>query len=127
MKKVVLAAVAALAAVSVVSGWMSETANARPPYKMEFDKKYMADGTALNKALEGKSNCNLCHQGKNRKNRNEYGEALTKALGEKNVKDMAKIAEALVKAEKAKPNGGDKTFGDLIKDGSLPVTMEEKN
>jgi hypothetical protein len=91
---------------------------------MEFDKKYMGDGTAINKALSGKSNCNICHQGKNRKNRNEYGNALGKALGEKNVKDNQKIVEALEKAEQDK--SGDKSFGDLIKEGNLPVTMEEK-
>ena len=124
MKKVVLAMAAAMVAVSVLGGASTDTASARPPYKMEFDKKYMADGSALNKALSGKSNCNLCHQGKDRKNRNDYGAAIGKALGEKNVKDNQKIVEALDKAEKEK--SGDKTFGDLIKEGKLPVTMDEK-
>ena len=124
MKKVVLAVVAAMVAVSVLGGLSTDSASARPPYKMEFDKKYMADGSEINKALSGKSNCNICHVGKDRKNRNEYGAAIGKALGEKNVKDNQKIVDALGKAEKEK--SGDKTFGDLIKEGKLPVTMDEK-
>jgi hypothetical protein len=124
MKKVVLAMAAAMVAVSVLAGVSLESASARPQYKMEFDKKYMADGSAMNKALSGKSNCNVCHVGKDRKKRNDYGAALGKALGEKNVKDKEKIEEALGKVEKEK--SGDKTFGDLIKDGKLPVTMDEK-
>jgi hypothetical protein len=126
MKKVVLAAMAAGLAVSFVGGFLSNTASARPQYKVEFDKKYMTEGSAIHKALEGKSNCNICHQGKNRKNRNAFGTAISKVIGGMNVKDTPKIVEAITKVEKEKPEGGDKTFGDLIKEGKLPVTMEEK-
>src|SRR5687768_8328538 len=123
MKKIVLAVVAAAVAVSFVGGIASNTASARMQYKAEFDKKYMAEGSAMHKALEGKSNCHICHQGKDRKNRNAFGATIAKALGEKNVKEPAKIIEAIGKAEKEKVEGSDKTFGDLIKEGKLPITM----
>lgn len=123
MKKAVLMMVAAAAAVAL---WIctSTMAEARPKYKTAWDARYMKDGSEIKKAL-GTSNCNVCHQGKNRKNRNAYGMAIDKALGAKNVMDAEKIEAALEKAEKEKAAGSDKTFGDLIKDGSWKPTVEE--
>lgn len=123
MKKAVLTLFAVMAAVGLALCVGAETANARPNYKTEFDKRYMKDGTALHTALKGKSNCNVCHLGKDRKKRNAYGLAISKALGEKMVKDSAKIIEALEKVEAEK--SGDATFGALIKEGKLPITVDE--
>ncbi|MGB4739433.1 MAG: hypothetical protein WBH50_14645 [Fuerstiella sp.] len=63
---------------------------------------------------------------KDKKKRNDYGVALTKTLGEKNVKDADKIKEALTKAE-AEKNADGKTYGELIKAGELPGKAEEAN
>ena len=126
MKKAVLTMVAVFAAVGLMLSTGASPASARPKYKMAWDAKYLKEGSAIQKALpEGKSTCNVCHQGKDRKNRNEYGAAIGKALGEKNVMDVEKINEALGKAEKEKPKGKDKTFGDLIKDGAWSLTTDE--
>jgi hypothetical protein len=105
---------------------------ARPPYKKEFDEKYVKkDSTvpaekAFATAAEG-AKCNVCH-GKNaegkddKKVRNAYGEALTKVIM-KNEKDKAKIIEALDKVAKEKSKADDAnspTFGALIAEGKLP-------
>jgi hypothetical protein len=125
MKKAVLTMTAVAAAVGLML-FAGAPADARPKYKMVWDKEYLTEGSAIHKAWEGKSNCNACHQGKDRKNRNAYGAAIGKALGEKNVMDEAKIKEALAAAAKEKAAGSDKSFGDLIKDGSWKSTPEEK-
>lgn len=111
----------------VLGGWFSlaDKAQARPQYKMEFDKKYMKDGTPLFKALAGKSNCNVCHQGtKSKKNRNDLGKALAKVV-DMNEKDPAKIQKALEEAVKTESKKGGPTFAQLIEKGELPITMEE--
>jgi hypothetical protein len=119
--------VAVLVAVAWVTSVETQTASARPNYKMEWDKKYMTEGSAIQKSFaDGKSNCFICHQGKERKNRNAYGVAIQKALGEKMVKDATKIVEAFEKANKEKSGVEDTVFGDLIKSGKLPQTPEEK-
>ena len=52
--------------------------------------------------------------------------AIQKALGdEKNVMDAEKVSAAIGKAVKEKAPKGDKTFGDLIKDGSWKPTPDE--
>ena len=40
-------------------------ARAHPNFKIEFDKKYMVEGSAMFKANDGKTTCNLCHVGIN--------------------------------------------------------------
>jgi hypothetical protein len=126
MKKVVLTMVAVAAGLALMLG-SSTSADARPKYKMLFDAEYMKEGSALHKSLNGTSNCNVCHQGKMRTNRNELGKALHKALGEdaKNVMDNQKINEALAKAAKEKDPKTNKTFGDLLKDGTWKPTPDE--
>jgi hypothetical protein len=124
MKKAVVTMVAVVAAIALVLGTGSP-ADARPKYKMAWDAANMKEGSAIHKSLNGMSNCNVCHQGKDRKNRNAYGMAIGKALGEKNVMDAEKINAAFEKAGKEKPAGKDKTFGDLIKDGTWAPTPDE--
>jgi hypothetical protein len=95
-------------------------ADAFPAWKMAFDKKYLVEGSALHTALEGKSNCNICHVGTDKKQRNDYGKALDKLLSKDDMKDADKIQQAFEKVEGEK--SGDSTFGALIKEGKLPVT-----
>lgn len=92
-----------------------ENATARPQYKNAFIAKYPKVAAAAKKA-----NCNVCHVGKNKKMRNDYGTALMKNTG-KNQKDKNKIDEALVKTGKAKKPGTEKTFEDIINSGKLPA------
>ena len=91
---------------------------ARPSNKKVFDATYEKV------AKDNKTTCFVCHEegeGKTKKDRNNYGQALAKNIAV-NEKDEAKIKEALVKTEKEKSAIKDKTFGDLLKEGKLPAS-----
>ena len=94
----------------------AETADARPQYFDTFKEKYP------NVMDAAKQKCNVCHFGKSKKNRNNFGEAFGKTLGQKNVpKAMQEpVKEALTKTEPEKSAVEGKTFGDLLKEGKLP-------
>jgi hypothetical protein len=114
---------AAVMGVVVAAGavaW-SSPAFAIKQFADEFKALYVKDGTPLAAEVE-KAKCNVCHVGKNKKDRNAYGEALAALLDKKEDKDNKdKIRQAL-EAVAAKPSGaaGSPTFGDLIKEGKLP-------
>lgn len=94
----------------------AEVAQARPSYNKEFWAKYDKE-LGAHKEMK----CAACHNGgDDKKKRNDYGAALGKALGDKNVSDAEKIKAALDKVAKEKSGTEGKTFGDLIKDGKLP-------
>ena len=95
----------------------SGTVEARPNYKKAFDTNYEKV------AKDNKTNCNVCHKEgtDDKKQRNNYGEALGKNIA-KMEKDEAKIKEAFTKTEKEKSAIEGKTFGDLLKDGKLPAS-----
>ena len=103
-------------------------ATAVEPFKKEFDAKYVkkdatTDAEKNLAAAAEKAKCNICHVGKSKKNRNEYGKALGTLLTKKDGKDSAKIQDALEKVAGMKSNSkddGSPTFGDLIKAGKLP-------
>ncbi len=119
MKKV---GVTALVVVMVL-GFLSIEVNARPNYKKAWDKKYVEGNDNegfVTAAKEAK--CNVCHQGKSKKMRNDYGAALSEML--KKEKDDEKIMEAFTKAEAMKGKGGE-TFGKMIEAGKLPGTEVE--
>jgi hypothetical protein len=106
-----------------------ESAYAIAPFKKEFDDKYVKKDPATpeEKALAAavsEAKCNVCHVGKNKKDRNAYGEALNALLDRKtDMKDKAKIQAALDKVAEQKSNPNDPnapTFGELIKQGKLP-------
>jgi len=123
-----------LTAVAVLGGLIANSAQAIPPFKKEFDAKYVdkASTDATVKAFSeaaAKANCLICHgkdaTGKqDTKIRNAYGLALDKLLDKKtDAKDAPKIQKALddVAKEKSDPaNASSKTFGELIKEGKLP-------
>ena len=100
----------------------------RPPaqFNDEFKAVYVKPDSsdpaekALAAAVET-AKCNLCHKGKEKKDRNAYGEALAELLDKKeDAKNVDKIRKALeTVAAKASPDGGP-TFGELIKAGKLP-------
>ncbi len=104
-------------------------AHAIAPFKKEFDEKYVKKEPAseAEKALAvsvSEAKCNVCHYGKSKKNRNDYGQALAKELTKKDGKEIAKIQAALdkVAALKSKADdAGSPTFGELIQQGKLPA------
>ncbi len=99
-------------------------------FRVEFIAKYVkadsedAKDKAFAAAVE-KAKCGICHEGKNKKNRNAYGKALDELLDPENDADSKeKIQAALKKVESKRPDPKDEkspTFGDLIKAGKLPA------
>jgi hypothetical protein len=125
-----------------VSAVFSDSAQAQPQFKKYFDEKYFPkEGeTAMKKAYE-MSSCNFCHIGgaEDRKNRNEYGQALSKLIKIEDAMKLTfkvknetpdvykkaeqKVIKALETVEKEHSNPKDKsspTFGDLLGKGTLP-------
>lgn len=134
MKKVVsLALVMTVATASVL--WVAvPSAQAIPPFKKEFEAKYLKKDSsdpkdvALVEAV-AKVKCNVCHKGKDKKMRNAYGDALAELLDKKaDAKNPEKIQEALDKVAGMHSVSGDSaspTFGDLLKEGKLPSNDTE--
>ncbi len=98
-------------------------------FKKEFEAKYVKKDptTDAEKALAAavtKVKCNVCHVGKNKKARNEYGKALDHLLDKKkDAKNKAKIQSALDEVANMKSDPKDDTspsFGELIQEGKLP-------
>jgi hypothetical protein len=109
-------------------GLTPNSAKAIKPFLDEFKAKYVKeDGDAGDKefaAAVTKAGCNVCHFGKEKKNRNDYGKALDKLLDKKtDAKDKAKIQKALDTVAEEKSAAGP-TFGELIKEHKLPGTKE---
>src|SRR5262249_42530461 len=128
--------------VTLVGGWslVGGSAQAQPAFKKYFDQKYFGEDSAMKKAYE-MSSCNFCHIGgaDDRKNRNDYGKALSKHIKKEDAANLTfkvknempekfkaaeeKVLKALETVEKEHSNPKDKsspTFGDLIKEGKLP-------
>jgi len=106
-----------------------QPAHAIDAFKKEFVNKYVKKESSdpNEKAFAEaatKANCNVCHVGKNKKERNEYGKALDELLDKKaDMKNSKKIQDALetVAGKNSKPGDSTSpTFGDLIKQGRLP-------
>jgi len=121
-------ALALVAAAVVMTSVTVEPAAARPPYNKEFQAKYLKkDSTdpaemALAASIE-KVKCNVCHKGKNKKMRNDYGMALSKLLTKADAMNIEKIKASLDKVaeEHSKPDDDKSpTFGQLLKEGKLP-------
>ena len=107
-----LSAVAFLAFATIIMAPTRE-AEARPNYKKAFDGLY---GKSLKK-----TDCNVCHEGKDKKDRNDYGKAVGEALGgESKVSDAKKVKKAIEEAS-GKENKDGKKYGELIKKGERPA------
>ncbi len=75
-----------------------------------------------------KAKCNICHQGKVKKNRNDYGKALASLIEKTDADDKEKILAALKKVEAKHVDPKDEkspTFGERIKAGKLPVELKK--
>jgi hypothetical protein len=106
MKKVVIAFVCGAVALSL----SVNSAYAVKPFLDEFMKKY----PEVKGAAEKK--CGVCHEGADKKVRNDYGKALNAHIKKTDAKDVEKIGKAFdaVAKENAK-------FGDNLKAGKLPT------
>jgi len=101
-------------------------AAALPPFYMEFKKDYL-DSLKDKKFAEamdkGDVKCLVCHQGKQKKNRNEFGKIAGKYLTKKDAKDKAKIAAGLKKALETHvdpKNDKSETYLDRLNKGEWP-------
>ncbi len=123
MKRFGVAAGCWLVVAAVTLGLQTKATHARAPYKKEFEAKYVTDGADPNfvKAVEA-AKCNICHIGKEKKDRNPYGKALAKLLKKGDDKNIPKIQQAIETVSKqSDPDKKDSpTFGELIKAGKLP-------
>ncbi|MFT7641256.1 MAG: hypothetical protein ACI9G1_003002 [Pirellulaceae bacterium] len=106
-------------------------ADARPDYKKAFEAAYKGNEKVAAAAAEAK--CNVCHYGKTKKNRNDYGTALSKLLTKDiytaNKADkpaLLKLAGEALKKVEAEKNGEGKTFGSSLEAGTLPGTAPEE-
>jgi len=116
----------------VVAALCVSQASALPPFNKEWTAKYV-EGNSNAAFVESVNSvkCNVCHVGKSKKDKNEYGVAVGKFLTKKGFEavksdeEAAKkyVLEGLEKAEAEKSSGG-KTFGELIKAGQLPGGAE---
>jgi uncharacterized coiled-coil DUF342 family protein len=115
----------------VVASVTASATFARTEYRKQFLESYK-EAKIAEAAEEAK--CFVCHYGKTKKNRNDYGKALSKHLKADAYKEIRKdkealakkVAEALEKVEKAKSVSGEE-FGKLIKAGKLPGTAPEED
>lgn len=121
MKKCVLFTAICLAVVTLV-GTVVRDAAARPAFRKEFLALYVKDGTPYAEKVI-KANCNVCHEGMSKKDRNPFGQELAKLLTKDDQGNPEKIQEALKKVADMKSKAGDDaspTFGQLIEKGELP-------
>lgn len=104
--------------------------SARPEYKARVEE-ITKSAKCADMIKEAK--CNVCHYGKSKKNRNEFGQALNKHINDTTYKSLKtdkpalikKIDEALKAAMKDKSKVG-KAFGELMDAGSLPAVNPEE-
>ena len=116
----------------VVAALCVSQASALPPFNKEWTAKYVdGNGNAAFVEAVGTAKCNVCHVGKNKKDKNEYGKAVGKYLTKKQYEAVKADAEAakkyvlegLEKSEAEKAASG-KTYGEMIKAGELPGGAE---
>lgn len=112
MKNVILTTTCTLLAIC----FATSVTEARPKYMAAFKDAYPS--------VEGldEAKCNICHEGSNKKDKNDYGKAYGMVLNAKNCKDDEVIKKALKDVE-AKPSAvSGKSFGDLLKENKQPAS-----
>lgn len=98
-----------------------DLAHSRPSYSKTFAATYKEE---YSKSGEQQQKCQICHEGENKKDKNNYGDAVQQALPMKNVKDEEALVAALRKVEPLPSAIPGKTFGDLIKEGRSPASKK---
>ncbi len=107
-----------------------------PPFNEAFKKMYVKEGEPLAEKVEAEK-CNVCHFGKKKADKNDYGKAVGKFLKKADFTGDDKkydkptdpeaqkaINEGLEAAGKEKSASG-KTFAELLKAGELPGAAAE--
>lgn len=111
-------------AVALTGGGLARPAFAIKQFQNEFESLYVTAGSPLATEVE-KAKCNICHVGKDKKERNAYGKALDERLDKKADKEDKEKIRKMLEEVAALPSDPEKkdspTFGDLIKSGKLPV------
>ena len=138
--------IAVIAVVVAVSS--TQSAHALPPFKKAFSEKYASKHKSKEfQSAVKKASCNVCHVKGAKKNvQNEYGKLLNKLIPgdakKRETEAKAKGGDAEKKKEQAKillelSKAFDKTFdlksesgkgpkfGELIKEGKLPVDLKK--
>jgi len=104
----------------------ADSALAVMQFQNAFMEKYIKnhEDKKFSEFVTTKVKCFVCHQGKKRTNHNAYGVHLVELLDKKkDVRDVAKINEALDKVAKLHSDPKDDkspTYGELIAKGTLP-------
>ena len=105
----------------------TQAALAVPPFAVAFKKEYLDNNEHkefAEEACKAPNSCLVCHQGKNRKNRNDFGKVVGKLLTKKDGKNTEKIATELKKALDMHVDPKDDksdTYLDRVKAGKYPV------
>ena len=122
-----------LIGLGLLLGWSGYGAKADPAFRKEFEVRYVQKDSSdpMDQAFAEKVKkvkCNVCHIGKNRKNRNAYGTELSKLLDrKKDRRNKAKIQQALQTVGAMKVNADEEnspTFNELFAQGELPKSEE---
>ena len=119
MRKGVFILVCGVLALSVSPNRASAVKEFLDQFKGKYTKPEGTEEEKEYAALVGKAGCFVCHEGKNRKNRNPYGKELSKLLKKTDKKDKEKIQQSLDKVAEEKSAEGT-TYGELIEEHKLP-------
>jgi len=131
MKK--FAVILAVTAVAFIGS--AEKAQAIPAFAKAFTERYVntsKNADFVTAAKEAK--CNICHFGKSKKSKNDFGKAFAKHFKKANYSSTRVREEAAavkkefdegIKKVLAEKNPAGKTYQSLIEAGSLPGTVEE--
>ena len=88
------------------------------PFQAEFLRRYVADDSPREWVAKiNAANCNVCHTGASKKQRNEFGKKLDELLSKASTR--ADVREALKKVENLKSSDG-RTYYERMAAGELP-------
>lgn len=106
----------------------AQTAVAIPAFEKVFKKDYLDNNPHkefAEEASKSPNKCLICHQGKHRKNRNAFGQELSKLLDKKkDAKNVEKISASIKKVLEMHIDPKDDkspTYLDRLKEGKYPA------
>jgi cytochrome c2 len=122
-----------IAATPLIAVLASESAFAIPAFSKVFVKEYVVNNENkqfAEEAAKSPNSCYICHQGKERKNRNAFGKEVGKLLDKKkDAKNEQKISDSIKKALEQHVDPKDdksETYMDRVKAGKYPAgTLEQ--
>lgn len=128
MKKVGILTLCGLVAAMLLG--LAGSADARPNYPKVLDK---VEGFKKIESEAAEAKCNVCHYGKTKKNRNDFGKALIKGGLKKDAydevqKDLDKLGKLLNDhVDKLLKSEDGKAFKERIEAGKLPAENPEED